>query len=878
MHFAASDGGASVSITDHYEVDDSVEVSGTTLASFSGGLGMDDSRKISGPGDVYAVQGYAGSGGYAGASYIYAQDASHTLALGSSHLTPQSLGVVQDVSIDGAAESAVVSTGDLDKRSAMQHAFVYGGSLDSVQTIDIDGGITTSQDTQMVGTLPTAFGTAGYMNFNLGPTNLKIEGEGAAVGVSSYDSRDGISEVDCSLATGTGNSAWAYGNISSATSDRGGVGAGAGAGDVDFDVDWTGGLPGLYIDGEAEAAGIGVAAVGKKNVIRGTLAASTGDDGTAASGQNVEASNRDGIALAAAAAGGVGADICLQQGIAGGGAEAAVVGVAAVSENKNEISAGTLAAAIGPAGTGAYGEDVEASNRNGFVAAAAAAGGLGAGVNFQNGLPNATIGAGAEAALVGVAAVGEKKNNISAGTLAAATGPAGTGAFGEDVEASSRNGFVAAAAAAGGLGAGINLQNGTIGAGAEATLVGVAAVGEKKNNISAGTLAAGTGFLGTGARGEDIGASNKKGTVGAAAIAGGLGAGVNLRNGLANATIGGGAEAGLVGVVADGKNNEIGAGALAAGTGFSGTGARGEDIAASNEKGFIAAVAGAGGLGGTIDLSNGNGTFGAEGAIFGAGANGSENRISVGGVGATAGNSAGVVATDVEARSIIGAAGTGVAAGNAELELTGGTTVNLTAEGSAAGAGGYGAVADVSADRLAAGSGDSTSAQGDNLRLTVIQGDGTIGAISGTYDSTGPEERVASVSGDVTAGSAMIWGDFSADTSSSASASAENVLAAGTNIHLGSSGDSGTARSDVYTTLGAGGLNFGEMEAYAGDSTRATQKYKVVGNYQIVAEASSSNPPDFEMDSDAGWAMTIKEVTGEARTDNTGAYADTSVV
>jgi len=46
MHFAASDGGASVSITDHYEVDDSVEVSGTTLASFSGGLGMDDSRKI----------------------------------------------------------------------------------------------------------------------------------------------------------------------------------------------------------------------------------------------------------------------------------------------------------------------------------------------------------------------------------------------------------------------------------------------------------------------------------------------------------------------------------------------------------------------------------------------------------------------------------------------------------------------------------------------------------------------------------------------------------------------------------------------------------------------------------------------------------------
>jgi hypothetical protein len=948
MHFSASDGGGSVSIWDHYDVDDSVEVSGTTLASFGEDLAMDDSRKISGPGDVYAVQGYAGSGGYSGASYIYAQDASHTLALGSSHLTPGSLGVSQGVSIDGAAESAVVSTANRDGRGAMQHALVWDGSLKSTQTIGVDGGIATSQDTQMVGYLPTAFGTAGYLDVNLGPTNLKIEGEGAAVGVSSIDSRDGNSEVDCSLATGTGNSAWARGNIRSATSDRGGVGAGAGAGNVDFGVDWTGGLPGLYIDGEAEAAGIGLAAVGKKNVIRGTLAASTGDDGTAASGQNVEASNRDGIALAAAAAGGLGANICLQQGIAGGGAEAAAIGVAAVSENKNEISAGSLGAATGPAGTGAYGEDVEASSKDGFVAAAAAAGGLGAGVNFQNGLPNATmgagaeaavvgvvavsenkneinagslgaatgltrtgaygedveasnkdgfvaavaaagglgagvnlqngsIGAGAEAALVGVAAVSENKNEISAGTLAAATGPAMTGAYCEDVEASSKDGFVAAAAAAGGLGAGIDLRNGTIGGGAEAAAVGVAAVGEKKNNISAGTLAAGTGLIGTGAYGEDVGASNKKGTVGAAAIAGGLGAELNFQNGLPNATIGAGAEAGVVGVVANGKNNEIGAGALAAGAGRFGAGARGEDIEASNEKGFIVAVAGAGGLGATIDLSNGNGTIGAEGAIFGAGANGSENQISVGGVGATTGNSADVVAVNVDARSIEGAAGTGVAAGNVQLQLTGGTMANLTAEGSAVGAGGYGATADVSADRLAAESGDSTSAQGDGMWLTVIQGDGIIGAISGVYDSSGPEELVASVSGDVTAGSAMIWGDFSADTNHSATASAENVGAlVGTQIHLGSHGDDGSSSSDVDTTLGAGGLNFGEMEAYAGDSTRATQEYRALGNVKIEAEAS--NPPyPLAQDSDVGWLGPTWDVTGEARTDNTGAYADTNV-
>jgi hypothetical protein len=793
MHFAASDGGGSVSIWDHYDVDDRVEVSGQTLASFGGGISMGDSRKISGPGNVYAVQGYTGSGGYTGASYIYAQDATQTLALGNSHLTPASLGVVQDVSIDGAAESAVVSTGDLDERSAMQHAFVFNGSLDSVQTIEIDGGIATSQDTQMVGSLPTAFGTAGYMNVNVGPTNLKIEGEGAAVGVSSYDSRDGISEVDCSLATGTENSAWAYGNIRSATSDRGEVGAGAGAGNIDFDVDWTGGLPGLYIDGEAEAAGIGVAAVGKKNVIRGTLAASTGDDGMAVSGQNVEASNRDGIAVAAAAAGGLGADISLQQGIAGGGAEAAAIGVAAVSENKNVISAGTLAAATGPARTGAFGEDIEASSNDGFVVAAAAAGGLGAGVNFQNGLPNASIGAGAEAAVVGVAAVSENKNVISAGTLAAATGPARTGAFGEDIEASSNDGFVVAAAAAGGLGAGVNLQNGTIGGGAEAALVGVAAVGEKKNEIGAGTLAAGTGRFGTGACGEDIEASNKEG--------------------------------------------------------------------------FIVALAGAGGLGGTIDLSNGNSTIEAEGAIFGVGAAGEQNQFSVGGVVASTGNGAGVVAVDVEASSCEGAAGTGAAAGNVQLALAGGTAT-LTAEGSATGAGAVGFKSNAWADRMMAKSGDSTAAAGKNLGASVVVGDAGAGAIAATYDS-GSGWKEAWVEGDTTS-TGSISGDFRAETGQSATAKAKNLHAEGPFVHLGSHADDGMgSTSDADTELS--GYFDGRLKAYAGDSTLALQKGRVDGFFDMDAEAKSLIPPFIDKKS-KGPFNGIYDIKVKAWTDGTGPH------
>ena len=862
MQFSASDGGGnSVSISESYNVDNGVEVWGQSSAAFGEGLKIDDRRRFTGPGNIYAVQEYAGSGGYVGMSYIYAEDAAHTLARGSAHLTPGALGVVQDASIRDAGACAVVSTANQGGRGTMQHASVWDGSLDSRQTIGVDGGIATSQDTQMVGDLPTAFGTAGYMDVNLGPSNLKIEGEGAAVAVSSLDLA-GPAEVDCNLATGTGNSAWAYGKIRSAESDLGAVGAAAGAGKIDLEADWTGDLPELYIDGYGEAAAAGVGAIGVNNEIRGTLAASTTDAGTSASGREIEASNREGAVVAAAAAGGLGIGVDLQNGFIGGGAEAAGVGVLAEGR-RNWIESENLAAGTGFYGTGAYGSGIEAYNKRGTVAAAAAAGGLGGIVDLQNGF----IGGSAEAAGVGVLAEG-RSNWIESENLAAGTGFYGTGAYGSGIKAYNRVGTLVAAAAAGGLGAGVDLQDGIIAGGAEAAGIGVGAEGYR-NRIRSGTLAAGTGGFGTGAIGEEIEASNKEGVVAAAAAAGGLGGIVDLQSGF----IAGGAEAAGIGVGAEGYRNRIRSGTLAAGTGFFGTGALGEDIEASNKEGVVAAVAAAGGLGGGFDFNSGNGIVEAEGAIFGAGAAGAKNEIGVGFVAAAVGNSADVVAIDVNARSTGGAAGTGVAAGNARLQLTGGTPTSVLAEGSAVGAGGSGATAGASADLLMAESGESTSASGENLRLTVIEGDGTIGAISGTYDSSGPD-RFASVSGDVTAGSAMIWGDFSTDTSSSASASAENVGAAGTKIYLGSYADDGTAYSEVYTTLGAGGLNFGEMEAYAGDSTQAKLKYKVVGNYQIVAEASSSDPPDFDTDSDAGWAMTIKDVSGEAWTDNTGAHAD----
>ncbi|HII07732.1 MAG TPA: hypothetical protein HA349_10585, partial [Methanotrichaceae archaeon] len=534
-----------MSIWDSYDVDNSVEVSGGSSASFSEGLSMTDSRRISGPGDVYAVQGYSSSGGYVGKNYIYARDASQTLVSGSAHLTPETLGVVQDVSIDDADLSAVVSTGDLGGKSAMQHASVWDGSLDSRQTIEIDDGITTSQDTQMVGFLPNAFGTAGYMDVNLGQGNLKIEGEGAAVAVSSLDVLDGTSEVDCKLATGTGNSAWAYGDVRTASSDLGAVGAGAGAGNVDLEVDLNGNL---YIDGEAEAAGVGVAAVGVGNAIRGTLDASTGDGGTTASG-----------------------------------------------------------------------EDIRAFNVVGVVGTVAGAGNLG---------------------------------------MVAVSSP---------------------------------------------------------------------------------------------------------------------------------------------------------QILAGN----------------------------AEAAVFGAGAAGIINYVSVGSVEASTGNSAEVVARDVDAFSLIGAAGTGVAAGNVQADFVSHT---ITGEGSAAGSGAVGFLSYTGADRLKAESGDSTSASGKGLTAAVAKGVAGAGAIGATYDSEGPGSgwEVASVEGDANGGG-LISGDFKADTSNSATASARNLIAFGNYIHLGSYGDDGQSYSAVDTYL-SGLFVDGKLKGYAGDSTKAMQEGHMWGQFISIAEADSSDP------------------------------------
>ncbi len=290
------------------------------------------------------------------------------------------------------------------------------------------------------------------------------------------------------------------------------------------------------------------------------------------------------------------------------------------------------------------------------------------------------------------------------------------------------------------------------------------------------------------------------------------------------------------------------------------------------------AAAGAGGLGGTIDLSNGNGTIEAEGAIFGAGAAGTGNNLSVGSVEALTGNSAKVVARDVKASSWDGSAGVGVAAGNVQLDSVSGT-LNVTGEGSAVGAGAIGFQAYAGADRLKAESGDSTFAVGKNLTTSVGTGVAGSGAIGATYDSnrSGSGWEVASVEGDIT-GTGEISGNFRAETGQSANARANNLFVSGTDIHLESQANDIQSSSDAETSISGDGEFTGRLSAYTGDSTEALIKgsalgYFELGYFELDAKAISTDPADYTSKHSKQKYLSgdYYDITVKAMTDDTGA-------
>jgi len=134
MHFAASDGSGSVGIWDHDDVDDEIEVSGTSSASFNGGVSMTDSKSLSGSGDANINQVMFGSGG--GADYVinYALEtfgASTIEGSGSSSLTPVAGSASRSVSTTGTT----LMTSELSGTQGGDFAAVWShGKLADVST------------------------------------------------------------------------------------------------------------------------------------------------------------------------------------------------------------------------------------------------------------------------------------------------------------------------------------------------------------------------------------------------------------------------------------------------------------------------------------------------------------------------------------------------------------------------------------------------------------------------------------------------------------------------------------------------------------------------------------------------------------------------
>ena len=136
IHFSASGGGEYVGMTDSYDVDESVEVSGTSSASFDGGVSMTDSKSLAGSGDANINQVMFGSGG--GADYVinYALETFGATSIegsGSSTLTP----------VAGMASRSVSSSGSWETFSSLEGA--QGGDFAGVKSYGQSADVSTSQ-------------------------------------------------------------------------------------------------------------------------------------------------------------------------------------------------------------------------------------------------------------------------------------------------------------------------------------------------------------------------------------------------------------------------------------------------------------------------------------------------------------------------------------------------------------------------------------------------------------------------------------------------------------------------------------------------------------------------------------------------------------
>ena len=103
---------------------------------------IENTRSVSGTGDINAVQTYSGSGGYVGSATLSSQGVSGSLK-GNACLTPQSLTASQDLSLSGKSVDTGMSLANEGDSASLGVAITSGmiASQQGIQTGSVHNGI-----------------------------------------------------------------------------------------------------------------------------------------------------------------------------------------------------------------------------------------------------------------------------------------------------------------------------------------------------------------------------------------------------------------------------------------------------------------------------------------------------------------------------------------------------------------------------------------------------------------------------------------------------------------------------------------------------------------------------------------------------------------
>lgn len=385
-----------MSVDSYYYVDDSVSVKEEASATY--GSGITDSREVSGPGHIYADQQYTTSSYW---GFVQAHGSAGGSLTGSAIMTPTSLSARQSASLSGRDVYAYMEgwQGYMGSAAATaQDAFVQGtpskpGYLNTLQTLSLGSSIYSTQNTYAKGFNSYALGAAGLLQKYEGWG--QFQGQGALTGVASLGDPDGsiVGNLDTEIVRTVEYivDPVAYGSIKAQSKNIAFGGALAG----NLDTDMTHGK--IDVQGAAALTG----------AYNGQLEAYVGSRTEQSHSAWIDGQSSGGIALQAAAAGDLKANLAKQKASADGaliiaGAGAGQVGGAMSASNKKNsanVYGSSVNAGGALAGVGAVAGDLDVSWKN----------------NLRLGTEGSAVGAGAVAGAVNAEKMSALVNNRGTG-------------------------------------------------------------------------------------------------------------------------------------------------------------------------------------------------------------------------------------------------------------------------------------------------------------------------------------------------------------------------------------------------------------------------------------------------------------------------------